>query len=149
MKNTSIAIALSLILGGSGAAVAAESGGSCAALPNDVAQRDFLATYAQDIEHMKPLKRVKRVGRVEIVKTAGVELYLRPQAGWTAPYVQRMADCQLVRSSATSSATDPFGVPGVTATVSEAPRHIVVRLEAANTEDGPRVLEMARQAVGR
>lgn len=145
MKKTSIAIALSLLLGGSGAALAAESG-SCSALPDDVSQRGFLAAYAQQVEHIKPIKRVKRVGRVEVVQTAGVELYLRPQAGWNAPYVQRMADCQVVRSSTSNTAADPFGVPGVTATVNEAPRHMVVRLEA---EDGVRVLEMARQAVGR
>lgn len=130
MKTTlTKVLGLSLVLGGATAApaLASETCGS---------RGQSLLEGRQPVEHVLPLKKKQRVGKVEFEKTVGVRLFVRPESGLTAPYLQREIDCALAQRAQAGNPGDALATPGVRASVQYAPKHLVVEVEAPSSEKG-------------
>lgn len=136
--------AFTFVLGLAGAAQASSSGGqgnACAGLPDSAG---FLSASALHIEGVKPLKQTRRIGKVSMERTVGVQLVVRPSEGLTKSYLQRVVNCQVPRELGAVAEGD---VPAVRGVVHEQDDKFVVHLQAADAKNGKLLEQLARQAL--
>jgi cell division inhibitor SulA len=101
-----------------------------------------LITQLGDFE-VRPLK--KRVGKAMIRQAAGVDLIVPAHKGHTPAHLERVAVCQMAKSSA-MTAGNPFSVPKSTVrVVREGPYH-VVRLESSSRHHAQELIDAAQNA---
>lgn len=93
---------------------------SCSGVSAELGQEGFRVDQVQE------LKRQKRIGRAVVIQPSGAQLFVRAEPGLSAPYLQRVVDCQVAQGGGAG----PLSVPGVTATVSQQGQHFVVQILA-------------------
>jgi hypothetical protein len=123
------------------------TGDMCAGLPTEVREAGFFGLFGQQVEEVQSLTRPQRTGKIEFSRTAGVRLFLTPTPGLTTPYLQRVLECHIADVAGGDPRRDPLALPGVTAKVTEGPRHLVVDIEAPTFEAGRGLSAATRRAL--
>jgi hypothetical protein len=100
---------------------------------------------ADRVEYVKPLYREVFVARaVQRKYVAGAELYLRPQQGWSAPYLDRVLSCH-AGSEASVHPNDPLRVFNFERVVVRARGpHFIVTITGVDREAGEEIYQRAR-----
>ncbi len=112
---------------------------ACSGLNAELGQEGFR------IDQVQELKRQKRIGKAVVIQPSGAQLFVRAEPGLSAPYLQRVVDCQVAQGSGSG----PLSVPGVTATVSQQGQHFVVQILAPDLASAKDVQERARTLASR
>jgi len=123
--------------------VEAGKGSACAGIRSDAS---FLNSKDHYIEQVKPLKRTRRIGKVPLQQTVGVQVTVRPDEGLTKHYLHRVVSCQVPRELSEVASGD---VPEVKASVREWNDRLVVDIEAKNAHEGKEVKELIERALER
>lgn len=125
-------------------ASAAEVASACADLPEQQ-QRAQLLGGALPVADAWPV--VQRVGKHLEFRTLGAEVYVRAEPHVTAPWLQRVAHCQIVRYEAgeLASAADPLAVTGAQVEVRDVGGGFVVRVTAPTRAGGRTIADRVAQ----
>jgi hypothetical protein len=115
---------------------------ACQALP-EADRRAPLFGGAIDVADTRPV--IVRRGKQMDHRTLGAELYVRAERDLTAPYLHRLASCQIARYEAdlAESATDPLAVAGAQVDVRRRAAGFVVRITAEARSAGRAIAERA------
>ncbi len=102
-----------------------------------------LGKDALRVSAARSVSRLEAVGKITVAKPAGSELVVAAEAGLSAPYLQRVLDCQRAREGGL------LGVDGAVASVGEARGAFLVRVEAPTIDDARKVQASAANLVSR
>jgi|GEM_PF-4831239 len=86
-----------------------------------------------------------REGKQMTWRQRGARIYLAPQAGMTAGWLQELVDCAVSRAG---DASDPLAVPGIKARAANAGDGFVIEIEAPTRQDADEVLRRAQALRG-
>lgn len=113
---------------------------ACADLPEHE-QRTPLFAGELSVADTWPV--IVRVGKHLELRTLGGEVYVRAEPHVTAPWLQRVAQCQIARyeAGATTSAADPLAVAGAQVEVRGAGDGFVVKVTAPTRSAGRAIAE--------
>jgi len=151
MKKLGAFMAAGLVCAAVGCASAARPqantqivGAHCAGL-EDVNRQVADLYRAERVEHIKPLYREQFLARaVQRRYVAGAELYLRPQQGWSAPYLDRVLSCH-AGSDTSAHPNDPLRVFNVESVAVRARGpHFIVTIAGVDREAGEEIYQRAK-----
>lgn len=146
MKKLSSIVAISLLSLGcifsSGSNPAQANGMAPEACTGVVAE---LGQEGYRVDQVNDLTRQRRIGKAVVMQPSGAQLFVRAEAGMSAPYLQRMIDCQLAQGQGSG----PLAVPGVKATVQPQGQHFVVQILAPDVASAREVQQRARTLASR